>query len=172
MARYEEYIDGIIEKDEVAFASLYDETKQAVYAMIISIVRDSSMAEDLMQETYMSVIEKIHQYVRGRNFLSWILVIARNKAIDYYRVHKKTLLLDQEDLDYIGNTTPARGEDQLLVADMLQQLSQVERGIFLLHTLSNLSFRHIATVMEMPLGTVLWHYSRATKRIKAYREDL
>ncbi|MDD4212224.1 MAG: RNA polymerase sigma factor [Bacilli bacterium] len=168
MARYEEYIDGIISRDEEAFASLYDATKQAVYAMIVSIVRDSSMAEDLMQETYMTVIEKIHQYERGRNFLSWILVIARNKAIDYYRERKKTLLVDQEDLDYIGDVTPARGEQQLMVGEMLDRLSETERSIFLLHIMSDLPFRQIAPIMELPLGTVLWHYSRAIKKIKEY----
>ena len=172
MAHCEEYIARLIEKDEEAFAHIYDETKHAVYAMIVSIVKDKSTAEDLMQDTYMTMIEKIHQYKQGRNFISWLLVIARNKAIDYYRERQKVVVVEDEAIDYIGTSVTPKGEESAMVEEMLSQLSDIEREIFLLHIVSDITFREIATIMRMPLGTILWHYGRATKKIRGYKEKL
>lgn len=172
MAHCEEYIARLIEKDEEAFAHIYDETKHAVYAMIVSIVRDKATAEDLMQDTYMTMIEKIHQFEQGRNFISWLLTIARNKAIDYYRNHQKVLIVEPETIDYVGSSVDPKGEQEAMVHEMLSQLSEVERQIFLLHIMSNITFRQIATIMRIPIGTILWHYSRATQKIRRYKEDI
>lgn len=166
MVDYESYIDGLINKDEQAFEYIYNSTKTSVYAIIVAIVRDRETANDLMQDTYITMIEKIHQYKKRNNFLTWLLVIARNKAIDYYRRNRKVTLIDIEHADTILPKTPPEGERALLVEEMLNLLSNTERQVFLLHIMQDLPHREIAKIMKIPIGTSLWHYQKALKKIK------
>ncbi len=171
MAHCEDYIDALINKDDEAFTLIYEETKKAVFALIVAIVANRAIAEDLMQDTYMTMIEKIHQYQRGRSFLAWLLVIARNKAIDYLRENKKVIYLDQEEIEYVGQEVLPIGEKSAMVNDMLSLLTNLERQIFLLHISNNVTFKEIAVIINLSLGTVLWHYSKAVKKIKQYKEE-
>lgn len=165
MVNYEAYIDGLINKDEQAFADIYNATKQSVYAIIIAIVRDSETANDLMQDTYITMIEKIHQYKCGKNLLTWLLVIARNKAIDYYRKNKNTILINLENADTILPISEPQGERKILVEEMLNLLTDNERQVFLLRIMQDLPHREIAKIMKIPLGTSLWLYQKALRKI-------
>lgn len=166
MADYEKYIEKLKVKDEDAFNIIYQSTKHVVYATIVSVVKDRSASEDIMQETYITMLEKINQYQEGRKFLNWLLIIARNKAIDYYRRHKKTILVDPELEDITFPTTSPQGERSILVNEVLNRLNEIERSVFLLRTVQGLKNKDIAIILKMPLGTVLWHYHKAIKKIK------
>ena len=166
MTNYDHYIELLKLKDEKAFEFIYHETKALVYSLILGIVKDRMVCEDLMQDTYLTMIEKIHQYKPGTNFKSWLLVIARNKAIDYYRRSLRETNIDPEFEDIILPTTDPVGEKNLLIEEILNNLSQIERTIFLLYIMDDLKHREIAQILDMPLGTVLWHYNKACKKIK------
>ena len=165
MAKYEAYIEALARKDEQAFEYIYQETNASVYAIIVAIVKDRDISQDLMQDTYISMIEKIHQYKKGRNFLSWLLVIARNKAIDYYRRKSREILIDVSESDMILPKTSPQGERNILVEEMLGTLTDIERQVFLLYIMENMSHREIARVLNIPLGSSLWYYNNAKKKI-------
>lgn len=165
MADLEKYIDGLTKKDEACFEAIYEETKTSVYAIIVAIVKDRDIANDLMQDTYLTMIEKIHQYKREKKFLPWLLTIARNKAIDYYRERKKEIVLDVIEFDSYIAKTPPKGERNALIEEMLRSLSDIELQVFLLYTMQNLKHKEIAKILNIPLGTSLWHYNKALKKI-------
>lgn len=166
MAKYDDLIELLKQKDEEAFEYVYHETKHAVYAIIVSIVKDRDISQDIMQDTYITMLEKINQYQIGKNFLSWLLVIARNKAIDHYRFKQREILIDANDSETILPITAACGERNVIVDEILNTLTEIERNIFVLRTVEDLTSKEIANILNMPLGTVLWHYSRAIKKIK------
>ena len=166
MTNYNDYIELLKDKDDEAFTFIYNETKHAVYAMIVSIVKDRDISQDLMQDTYITMLEKINQYQPNRSFLNWLLVIARNKAIDYYRKKKREVLIDQNDNEVIFPNVSPSGERNVLIDDMLNHLSEIERTIFLLKIVEDLKSIEIAKILNLPLGTVLWHYNKAIKKIK------
>lgn len=166
MTNYDHYIELLKLKDEKAFEFIYHETKALVYSLILGIVKDRIVCEDLMQEVYLTMIEKIHQYELGTNFKSWLLVIARNKAIDHYRRSLRETIIDPDLQDIILPTTNPVGEKNLLVEEILNKLSETERTVFLLYIMDDLKHREIAEILAMPLGTVLWHYNKACKKIK------
>ena len=167
MTDYDKYIELLKLKNEEAFEFIYHNTKALVYSIILGIVKDRSASEDLMQDTYLTMLEKINQYKYGSNFRSWLLAIARNKAIDYYRRRQKETFIDPEQEDTVLPTVKAVGERNLLVTDILNSLSPIERTIFLLYIVDDLKHREIAEALNLPLGTVLWHYNKATKKIKS-----
>ncbi|MGD9604646.1 MAG: RNA polymerase sigma factor [Bacilli bacterium] len=166
MANYDAYIEGLKQKDEQTFEFIYQETKATVYAIIVAIVKDRDASQDVMQDTYICMLEKINQYQIGRNFLSWLAAIARNKAIDYYRRKQKETLIDVQESDHLLPTIEPKGERSAMVSEMLALLSDIERQIFLLHIMQNLPHKEVARIVDLPLGTTLWHYNKAIKKIK------
>jgi RNA polymerase sigma-70 factor (ECF subfamily) len=165
MVNYDQYLEALKQKDEAAFEYIYEETKHAVYSLILAIISDRDLCQDVMQEVYLTMLEKINHYRPGSNFLTWLLVIARNKAIDYYRRKKREMLYDPENEELLGDTK-ASGEHSAIVSEMLSCLNQNERSVFLLHTVHGIKHREIAVILGLPLGTVLWHYQKALQKIK------
>lgn len=81
-----ELISAYIRGDEKAFATLVNRYKSKVYTTIYLVVKDSYVAEDLTQDTFIKAIRTLKEgrYNEEGKFLPWILRIAHNLAIDYF----------------------------------------------------------------------------------------
>ena len=164
---YDSYIDSLIEKDNKAFEEVYENTKKGVFSMIISIVNNRAVTEDLMQDTYIKMIEKIHYYKKGRNFYAWLMQIAKNTALDYYRKHKREVVYDPQEKDYVFEKS-VKQDESYMVQDLIKPLDEEEKQIVLLRIVSDNKFKDIAKIVNKPLGTVLWIYNRAIKKLQTY----
>ena len=159
------HIEALKQKDQLAFEAIYHDTKHAVFAMILPIVKDRSLAEDVMQETYIKMVENINRYNKKYKFINWLLTIAKNQAIDYYRKRKSELSDSSEHLDlYSDSSTPI--ETKLEAKYYLSLLTDEERQIVLLKTVGNMKHRDIALMLEKPIGTITWKYNEAIKKMK------
>jgi len=164
---FDKYIDLLKEKDNEAFAFVYENTKRGVFSVIAPIVRDKSEVEDLMQDTYIKMLQNINSYQKGRNFTAWLFQIAKNLAIDYYRKQKRTTVLDPQDHEYVFDKEQETNEDYgLEINEVIGILSPEEKEIVLLKIVSGNVFREIADIVDKPLGTVLWIYNKAIKKIR------
>jgi len=161
---FEEYLDAIQSKDNQAFEVVYYETYKGVFAMIYSIVSDRHLAEDVMQETYIKMVEKLHTYERGRNFRAWLLQIAKNSAYDALRKKKRA----SESLDdgSVLEKVPHPTKSDSAITDYLSTLSEDERAIVTLRFVHQLSFKDIASVMSQPLPTIYSKYKVAMSKMK------
>jgi RNA polymerase sigma-70 factor, ECF subfamily len=125
-------IKALKQKDEAAFEYVYQQTKKGVYAIIFSVVKSHQVTEDLMQDAYMKMMTSIDQYQSKTNFNNWLLTIAKNQAIDYYRRSKKEQYID--DVDYenrlISNETQPDENDHFI--NMIEMLNEEQRTIVLL----------------------------------------
>jgi RNA polymerase sigma-70 factor (ECF subfamily) len=166
---YEDYIDLLIKKDDEAFRVIYENTKKGVFSMIVSIVKNKAATEDLMQDTYIKMIEKINQYKRGRNFYAWLLQIAKNTALDYYRKYKNEVIYDPQEQSYYHDSLKT-DEKTYSVLDLVKPLDDLEKQIVLLRAVDQMKFKDIAQIVDKPLGTVLWIYNKAMKSLKTYLE--
>lgn len=139
--------------------------------MIISIINNKAATEDLMQDTYMKMIKYIKQYKRGRNFYSWLLQIAKNTALDYYRKEKRMRVLDPQENDYVFNKN-FEESNEYEVLELVKSLDDLERQVVLLRVVSNTKFKDIAKIIDKPLGTALWIYNKAIQKLqKNVREE-
>src|SRR5450631_2045466 len=69
-----------------AMSELYDRYARVAYSLIVRIVRNSAVAEDLVQETFLRVWHRVHSFDADKGALgAWLLTIARNRAIDHLR---------------------------------------------------------------------------------------
>ncbi len=168
----EALIAQIASGDQRALCALYAQTSAAVYGYALSIVKNRHDAEDVMQETYMKLCAAACQYRAMGKPMAWILTIARNQALMKLRAKRHEAAAEPMTLDAITGSDPGIAhEDRLVLMASLQTLSDEERQVVTLHALSGLKHREIASLMGLPLSTVLSKYHRALKKLKrALRE--
>ena len=164
MDKIDDIINELKVKNYTRFDVFYRLTKQQVFFTIISIVKDQSLAEDLLQDTYMKFLEKIDGFKEGGNVYAYLVTIGRNLSINLYHERKKEVISEE-----IFETIPAEEVEETHdeeIFELLNVLDQSEREIVTMHIINDLKFREIASIMKKPLGTVLWIYNKALKKMK------
>lgn len=160
-------IDQMIEEfrkqDYTHFDDFYQLTSKQIYFSAITIVKDHALAEDILQETYLSFLNHLSQYKKGANIYAYLSIIARNKSINLYKQQKRTIqndemLVQTSDQDPYGNS---RIQTILHLLD-----SQIEQEIVTYHAIFEYKFHEISKIVQKPLGTVLWIYNKAIKKLK------
>src|SRR5580704_11951207 len=110
-------------RDPRAMAELYDRYGRLVYALIVRVVRDGAIAEDLVQETFLRVWNRVQGFDAEKGALGpWLLAVARNRAIDYLRSSAGRMRnqLEVEDTDHPAMF--ADFEKQLLNSDRVRRV--------------------------------------------------
>jgi RNA polymerase sigma-70 factor, ECF subfamily len=161
-------IEQLKRRDYTSFDTFYQLTKNQVFYAIVSVVKDKNLAEDLMQDTYMKFLESINNFKEGSNVFAYLSRIGRNLAIDTYHQRKKIV---QGDELFETIATPEVEEDRDDIFKMLDLLKDDEREIVTLHVINDLKFREISEMIDKPLGTVLWIFNKAMKKLKERAGD-
>ncbi len=161
----------IAEQDKNAFAELYEKTNKIVYSVCLSIVKDRGVAEELTQETFVCVWSEIVAF-RGIGLKTWVLTIAKNKALNELRKRKREVAVDfTESESFGGNYAVDVGvESSVVLSVALSRLDETDRQIVLMKN-SGMKTKEIAIFLEMPRGTVSWRYTTALKNLKSYLEE-
>ena len=162
-------IDDIVEEFRVAnythFDQFYNETKKNVFFTIIAIIKDRSVVDDLMQDTYIKFLENISKY-QNTSINAYLSTMARNIAINYYNKEKR-VVHDDEIIDYQQAEDNNKKDYQYVeVMEMLKTLDDTSREIVIMHTINDLKFKEIAKIIGKPLGTILWIYNKAIKELQ------
>jgi RNA polymerase sigma-70 factor (ECF subfamily) len=166
---YDKLIIETSNGDLTSLEQLYNDLKTSVFALAISILRDKTLAEDVLQDTFVRVKLFSNSYRPGTNGRAWILKIARNLALSAIR--DRRLETYGEDIEYMEsphNHFVQKSIDSIILNESLSILDEKERQIVLLHAVKDLKHREIADILDLPLGTVLWKYRKAIKKIGAY----
>ncbi len=156
--------------DDSAFETIYLSTQKTVYYIALSIVRERSLAEDVMQSCYLSVIRRKQDYRKGTNAAAWIAKIARNEAIDVYRKRQREHSVDEQ--EFLSSFGTTETDDYGLLIDLAKNiLPQDEFMILMLVSAEGYKRREIAKMLEMPLNTVTWKYQKALKTMRGALEE-
>ena len=160
-----EYMNGNSEK----FNDIYYETKKIVYLSIYSILGNSSEIEDIMQETYMKMIESLDSYKLGTNFKAWISSIARNLSINEYNKKKRLFEVDESTMDSISYSY----DNNSLINRSLSLLNNDTdmKQIFVYRIIFNMGFRDISNIMNIPKSTIHDLYKKMINIIKNNLEE-
>jgi RNA polymerase sigma-70 factor (ECF subfamily) len=156
-----------------------------VFGLLYRLTGSRDAAEDLVQETFLRVVRMIGRYQHVGKFESWLFRIAANLARDRARQLGRRELRELDDgarrRDEVRAAEPSGSADpgQLLLrqeagrrlAECLERLPEADREIILLRHFSELSFREIAEMLGVPLGTALARAHRALKRLRAELAD-
>lgn len=168
-AMLEEYILAIAKEDAAAFEALYLQTKTAVYAFALSILKNTHDAEDVLHDCYVQLHHGAASYEPKGHPMAWIMTITRNLCMRRFRARKELADLPEEDWErYMESAEQVTPEDRMVIEQVMGRLSDEERQIVVLHVLSGFKHREIAELMDLPLATVLSKYHRALKKMKTH----
>ena len=155
--------------NEQALATLIQIHKQRVFSAIYMFVRDRYIAEDLFQETFIKVVDKLRkeEYHEEGKFLPWVLRIANNLCIDYYRKvkrhpHVKVTTSDGADIftrmKFNGNNaedTMIREQKHERVRKLVDMLPEEQKEVLVLRHYADMSFKEIADLTGTSINTSL-----------------
>ena len=150
-------------RDQLAMGELYDKYGRIAYALIFRVVRDTGIAEDLTQETFLRVWNRVQGFDHERGSLGpWVLTVARNRAIDYLRsvdgrMSKSAVELDTNEhpslfSDLERDVINSDRAKHLKVA--FQKLNEKQRVVIEMAYFEGLSQTEMADRLKQPLGTV------------------
>ena len=161
-------------RDPNALAELYDRYGRVTFSLIIRIVRDAATAEDLVQETFLRVWNRVHGFDAQKGSIGpWLMAVARNRAIDYLRSAggRERNALEFEETDHPAIYCDM--EKDLLSSDKarrvqsaVQKLSPNHRQVIELAYFEGLSQTEMAERMGQPLGTVKTWVRAALKTLR------
>ena len=167
---------AVAQRDEAAFAALYDRMSRPVFSLIVRVVRSRAEAEEVLQESFWQVWERAPDYRPdlGSAFC-WIVTIARRKAIDRLRANSRHL-------QRIEDAQGARVEDDFASPAALESLATDERGtavraalaklgpderrVIALAFFDGLTHAEIAAAERTPVGTVKARIRRGMLKLK------
>jgi len=170
--------------DQATFADLAMEHMGSLYTAALRMTRNPADAEDLVQETYLKAYRAFNTFQEGTNLKAWLYKILTNTFINSYRSRKRrpeqSELDDVEDL-YLyrrlgGLEAAAAGrsaEEEVLdkvtdaeVKDALESLPEQFRLAVLLADVEGFSYKEIAGILDVPIGTVMSRLHRGRKALQ------
>jgi RNA polymerase sigma factor (sigma-70 family) len=160
-------IQKIQNKDENALSLLYDNYSGALYGIIIRMCKDEQHAQNLLQDTFLTIWEKAHQYnpEKGK-FYTWAYRIAKNKTLNFLR--QSSNLIQTEDLSVHSNKedTPTNEPNYLGLSGCLKQLETHHQKAIELVYFQGLTHREAHKEMDVPLGTFKSYIKQALKKLQ------
>ncbi|WP_215226578.1 RNA polymerase sigma factor [Echinicola shivajiensis] len=152
---------------EAAFEVLVDKYKSRVFTTIYMIVKDQGLAEDLLQDVFVKVIQTLNsdRYNEEGKFQPWLMRIAHNLAIDYFRKMKRYPSIVMEDGSSLFNTLKfaednvedqkVKDETHELVRDLINELPDSQKQVLIMRHYMDLSFQEIADQTGVSINTAL-----------------
>jgi RNA polymerase sigma-70 factor (ECF subfamily) len=150
-----------------AFDALIDRHQERIYNAILFMVKDSYLAEDLIQDIFIKIIHnlKLNKYNDEGKFLPWALRIAHNFCVDHFRKVKRTPTIktsDDQDLfevikhsDHPADYKMTRSQTHRNIQELVDLLPEEQREIIVLRHYANLSFKEIAQMTNCSINTAL-----------------
>lgn len=162
-----------------AFEKLISSYEKKIYNYCLRMTNNREDAEDLTQEVFIRVYNSLKRF-RGNSQLStWIYRIAHNVCIDRYRKAKLTTISlsqpkgpdDEREMDLPANNSSPEEEAMRmeLKKHLLKSISELQpkyRSVIVLRDIQDHSYEEIAEILQLPLGTVKSHISRARAALR------
>lgn len=161
-------LNSYLSGDQSAISQLIERHSRRVKEYIRMMVKDNDVADDIFQETFIKAVRVIDEgrYTDNGKFLSWILRIAHNQVIDYFRSRKQQKLVNEADAGYnvLGTLRFAEQtvEDEMVAAQisndvrhLVEMLPDEQREVVKLRYFSGLSFKEIAEQTDVSINTAL-----------------
>ena len=173
-----QYVQG----NEACLEMLINRHKNRIFTTIILIVKDSYIAEDLFQETFIKIINNLKKgkYNEEGKFLPWAMRIAHNMAIDYFRKMKRMPTITDSSGDDVFRTIKIavenreeqiiRTEKEDMVRLAINRLPEEQRQVLILRNYGNLSFKEIAAMTDVSINTALGRMRYALTNMRKIME--
>jgi RNA polymerase sigma-70 factor (ECF subfamily) len=158
--------------------------KNRLYSYIFLLVKDKQLADDIFQDTYLKVINTLKQgnYRDEGKFIQWVMRIAHNLIIDYFRKSKKVSFVESQNNEYdvfdtIRLTDPSVEERMVTkqihsdLTKLLEFLPDEQKEVVMLRCYAGLSFKDIAEQTDVSINTALGRMRYALINLRKLIEE-
>lgn len=170
--------------DREQFEALVGQHLDGLFGAALRLTRNRANAEDLLQEAFLRAWRSFHTFREGTNFRAWLYRILMNAYIDGYRkTSREPEIVEQDDIDefYLYSKVQESDEyqragnpEQLLLANLmdanvvgaLESLPEAFRSVVLLSDVEGFSYKEIAEILNIPIGTVMSRLHRARRQLQ------
>lgn len=167
-------------QDERAYAELMTKYRDAIFFMMLKMVKNNDDADDLTIEAFGKAFNRLHQYTPNYAFSTWLFRIATNNCIDFIRKKKMvTFSIDKEFGDEEGGGMTFEIRDERLnpeerfirkqkiriMREIVEHLKPRYKNLIVLRYFRELSYDEIAEETELPIGTVKAQLFRAREQL-------
>jgi RNA polymerase sigma-70 factor (ECF subfamily) len=155
------------------FEELFDTLKQPLLRYLWTFVRNASVAEDLLQETFLQIHRARHTYTPRRPVRPWIYAITRHVALMHLRSGRRRKEFLAEDALPEVPVPPEMEKlaDRATIHTMLSELPRQSQEVLMLHHLLGLSFDEVGRVLGIAPGTAKVRSHRALKKIRSQLDE-
>ena len=144
------------------FDEIFEQYFDRVYYKVLGMVKNPQDAEDIAQDTFISVYKNLSKFRSESSLYTWIYRIAINKTYDFFRKRKIELDINEEILALDPNTDI---EDLVVLEERLKILSPQEREIVLMKDIYGYKLKEIAEMKNKHISTIKSIYYKALKDI-------
>ena len=160
-------IDAFVSGDKKCIEVLIERYKSKVYSYILLNVKNPTVADDIFQDTFLKVMSSLRSrtYSEEGKFLPWVMRIAHNLVIDYFRYDKNNGIASSDENEYVLNSTSLADstiedkivDEQILsdVKKLLEYLPEEQKEVIMLRHYGGMSFKEIADVTNVSINTAL-----------------
>ena len=179
-----ELVKQFIDGNQSSLEILINRHKKRVYTYILLIVKNQHLAEDIFQDTFIKVIKSLRlgKYKDEGRFVSWVLRIAHNLVIDYYRKskHLKVYSNDDNEIDIFNSQKLSEKtiEDDIIsdqisqeVKQLIEELPEDQKQVIILRHYAGLSFKEIAEQTNVSINTALGRMRYALINLRKLIEE-
>ena len=154
---------ALIKKDAEAFNQVYSAYRKLLFFIIVSIVKNETIAEDLLQDTFLKVYEAVGNLKDPDSFHSYITMTAKNLALNELKKMRRI-----ESFEPLEEIYGYEEQSFTLLDEIADYLSDIENTIVVYKIVHERGFQEISTLMDIPLSTVYQIYQKALKKIKEH----
>lgn len=179
-----ELIEQLKQGDETAFKTIVEQWKDMVYNTILGIVQNETEAEDLAQDVFIKVFEKIGTFKGDSKFSTWLYRIATTTALDHLRSKKRKKRFgflqslggsgDEKesipDFHHPGVSLDNK-ERAAVLFKAIDSLPENQKTAYTLHKLEGLSYRDVSEVLNTTVSAVESLMSRANQNLRKELEE-
>ena len=173
-----ERLQAVGRGDQLALADVYRLTSAKLFGVCLRICNERSEAEEVLQETYITVWRRAGTYDPGKAAaISWLVAVARNKALDRLRTGKvRRMGTALEHAADVVDQTPSAfaevesGQQRAALMACLEELDAEQQASIRAAFLDGLTYEELATRRDVPLGTMKSWIRRGLKRLRGCLE--
>jgi RNA polymerase sigma-70 factor (ECF subfamily) len=179
-----ELIERLKQGDESAFKAIVEQWQDMVYNTILGIVQNETEAEDLAQDVFIKVFEKISTFKGDSKFSTWLYRIATTTALDHLRSRKRkkrsgflqAITGSGEEREQIPDfhhpgVSLDNKERAAVLFKAIEALPDNQKAAYTLHKLEGLSYRDVSEVLNTTVSAVESLMSRANQNLRKQLED-
>lgn len=160
-----EIFDKMRKEDKKSYEELYKKYYKLVYNIAFSILKNKENAEDISQNVFIKIGNLKKEKLPNSYEASWLYTVTKNECISLFRKTKETLTI--EDIKNENLEEEIEGIIQKNSYEkLMENLEKIEKQIIFLKVEAGYSFKEIARLLKMPIGTVQWKYYKSLHALK------